>query len=279
MKKWYMIIDIERCEDCNCCFVACKDEHCDNFFAGYTVTQPRHGHRWMNIFRKERGSGSLTDVFYLPLPCMHCDKPPCAAKAGNNAVTKRPDGIVLIDPERARGQKELVAGCPYGAIFWNEEMNLPQKCTFCAHLLDDKWKVPRCVQACPTGALRAVCLEEEEMRKMRESEGLQTYKGSAGKGSAVLYRNLDLFTKAFIAGSVAKEVKGVSDCVEGAKVALWKDSGKLKEAVTDNYGDFKFDGLDEQSGQYVVTIKADDFEEKRVQVDLAESVHLGDIYL
>jgi Fe-S-cluster-containing dehydrogenase component len=88
-------------------------------------------------------------------------------------------------------------------------MNLPQKCTFCAHLIDDKWKAPRCVQACPTGALRAVRLEEEEMRKTREIEGLQVYKGGAGSGSAVLYKNLDLFTKAFIAGSVAKEVKGV----------------------------------------------------------------------
>jgi hypothetical protein len=67
--------------------------------------------------------------------------------------------------------------------------------------------------------------------------------------------------------------------VEGAKVVLWKDSGKLKEAVTDNYGDFKFDGLEEKSGQYVITIKADDFEEKGVQVDLAESVYLGDIYV
>jgi len=279
MKKWYMIIDVERCEDCNSCFIACKDEHCDNTFPGYTAMQPRHGHRWINIFRKERGSGSLTDVFYLPLPCMHCDEPACAAKAKNNAVTRRPDGIVLIDPERARGQKELTAACPYGAIFWNEELDVPQKCTFCAHLLDDKWKTPRCVQACPTGALQAVCMEEGEMRKTREVEGLQAYKKGAGKESAVLYKNLDLFTKAFIAGSVAKEAEGVSDCVEGARVTLWKDSGKLKESVTDNYGDFKFDGLEEKSGQYVVTIKADDFEEKRVQVDLEESICLGDIYL
>ena len=279
MKKWYMIIDVERCEDCNSCFIACKDEHCDNSFPGYTVTQPRHGHRWMNIFRKERGSGSLTDVFYLPLPCMHCDKPPCVAKAKDNAITRRPDGIVLIDPERARGQKELVASCPYGAIFWNEEMDLPQKCTFCAHLIDDNWKAPRCVQACPTGALRAACMEEGEIQKTRENEGLQAYKRGAGNEAAVLYKNLDLFTKAFIAGSIAKEVDGISDCVEGAKVTLWKDSAKLNEVVTDNYGDFKFDGLEEKSGQYVITIRADDFEEKTVQVDLAESVYLGDIYL
>jgi len=53
---------------------------------------------------------------------------------------------------------------------------MAQKCTFCAHLLDDKWKTPGCVQACPTGALQAVYMEEGELRKTWEMEGLQAYK-------------------------------------------------------------------------------------------------------
>jgi Fe-S-cluster-containing dehydrogenase component len=279
MKKWHMIIDVERCEDCNCCYMACKDEHCDNAFAGYSQGQPRHGHRWIDISRKERGSGSLTDVFYLPVPCMHCNDPRCATKAKNDAVTKRVDGIVLIDPEKARGRKELVGACPYGAISWNEEMNVPQKCTFCAHLIDDKWKAPRCVQACPTGALRAVCVEEGEFRKMIDKEGLQVYKPDLRTSPNVVYKNLDLFTKAFIAGSVAKRVNGISDCVEGALVTLSKDGKKIRDLVTDNYGDFKFDGLEEDSGTYVVTIVAERLTEKTIEIHLTESVYLGDIYL
>jgi Fe-S-cluster-containing dehydrogenase component len=279
MKKWHMIIDVERCEDCNSCFVACKDEHCDNSFPGYAEPQPRHGHRWINLFRKERGSGSLTDVFYLPLPCMHCDEPACARKARNNAVTKRSDGIVLIDPQKSKGQKELIGACPYGAIFWNEELDIPQKCTFCAHLIDDKWKAPRCVQACPTGALSSICVEDGELQKIMEKEGLQAYKANAETRPTVLYKNLDRFTRAFIAGSVAKKVNGVADCVEGAKVTLRKDSRSLGEMVTDNYGDFKFQGLAEKSGEYVVTIESEGFAEKKIQVDLVESVYLGDIYL
>ena len=91
---------------------------------------------------------------------------PCLRAAKNGAVVKRPDGIVLIDPQKARGQKALVQACPYGAIWWNEEKQIPQKCTFCAHLLDAGWKAPRCVQACPTGALSvASLLEEEEMKR------------------------------------------------------------------------------------------------------------------
>lgn len=77
MKKWNVIIDLEKCEDCNNCFLACKDEHVDNHWPGYSVSQPKHGHRWINIMRKERGQFPLIDVAYLPIPCMHCDNAPC----------------------------------------------------------------------------------------------------------------------------------------------------------------------------------------------------------
>ena len=46
--------------------------------------------------------------------------------------------------------------CPYGAIYYNEDLNLAQKCTGCAHLLDRGWKEPRCVDVCPTQALELV---------------------------------------------------------------------------------------------------------------------------
>jgi len=30
MKKWYFIIDVEKCENCQNCFLACKDEFAGN---------------------------------------------------------------------------------------------------------------------------------------------------------------------------------------------------------------------------------------------------------
>ena len=38
---------------------------------------------------------------------MHCEKPSCVEAAENNAVYKRPDGIVMIDPEKAVGQRQI----------------------------------------------------------------------------------------------------------------------------------------------------------------------------
>ena len=73
--------------------------------------------------------------------------------AQNKAVYRRQDGIVMIDPVKAKGQKQIVTACPYRVIEWNEEKQIPQKCTFCAHLLDKGEKEPRCVESCPTGAL------------------------------------------------------------------------------------------------------------------------------
>ena len=44
----------------------------------------------------------MIDVAYLPIPCMHCDNAPCIKAGSDGAITKREDGIVIIDPEKAK---------------------------------------------------------------------------------------------------------------------------------------------------------------------------------
>lgn len=279
MKKWHMIIDVERCEDCNNCFLSCKDEHVDNEWPGYSAAQPLHGHRWMNIMRKERGQYPLIDVAYRPTPCMHCDNAPCIKAAKDGAVYKRADGIVIIDPVKARGQEAIVRACPYNAIWWNKEKEIPQKCTLCAHLLDRGWAKTRCVQACPTGALSLLKIEDSEMAEAVKSEKLERLLDDRGTLPRVWYRNLHRFEKCFIAGSVAYEHDGITDCAKGALVRLLKDSNMIREVVTDSFGDFKFDGLDEDSGKYILKIWFGDHKEKIVDVDLNLSVNIGVITL
>ena len=259
-----MIIDIERCEDCNNCFLACKDEHVGNDWPGYAVSQPLHGQRWIDIMRKERGQYPLIDVAYRPTPCMHCDNAPCIKAAKNGAIYKRDDGIVIIDPAKSRGQKALVDACPYDAIWWNEEKDLPQKCTFCAHLLSEGWKEPRCVQACPTGALKFVAADNSAIEKKVETENLEVLHPQYKTLPRVYYKNLYRYSRCFIGGSVAVEVDGVSDCALGANIKLIKDSKTIGETVSDPFGDFKFDNLEENSGIYTLEIKYQDFPPKKV---------------
>jgi Fe-S-cluster-containing dehydrogenase component len=279
MKKWRLIVDVGKCEDCNNCFLSCKDEFVDNEFLGYSVPQPRHEHKWVNIMRRERGQCPMIDVAYLPIFCMHCDRAPCISKTKNGAVYKRDDGIVLIHPIKAKGQKEIVGACPYGAIWWNDELQVAQKCSLCAHLLDEGWKEPRCVQSCPTGALKFIQAEDSEIEKIRESENLEILHPGFGTMPRVFYKNLHLYFRCFIGGSIAVTKNGISDCAEGVRITLMKDSEIVNETLSDNYGDFKFDNLEENSGEYEIEISLEGYSKKRIKINLATSTNLGCLYL
>ncbi|KUO65296.1 MAG: oxidoreductase [Gracilibacter sp. BRH_c7a] len=274
MKKWHLIIDVEKCEDCNNCFLACKDEHIGNEWPGYTLPQPRFGQRWMNIMRTERGQYPLIDVAYRPTTCMQCDDALCV-QASDGAITKRADGIVLIDSLKAKGKKELVNACPYQMIWWNEEEDVPQKCTLCAHLLDQGWKQPRCVQVCPTGALQAVSAEDADLQYMVREESLEVLHPEFNTRPSVYYKNMHRFEKEFIAGSVAVQKGELIDCAESVAVKLLKGNEIIGETITDNFGDFKIDQLTKNSGEYTVEIYSPGVKIKSLPVDLKNSVNLG----
>jgi hypothetical protein len=209
--------------------------------------------------------------------CNHCDNAPCVAK-GEGAVTKREDGIVIIDPVNARGRKDLVDACPYGQIWWNEELLLPQHWPFDAHLIDQGWKQTRGQQACPTGAMKAIKVEDEEMARIAHEQHLEVMKPEAGTKPRVYYRNLWRYSKCFIGGSVSAETNGVVDCVEGATVRLIQNGATVATIATDNYGDFKFDRLDENSGRYTVEVSGLG-RTRAVDVSLSVSVNLGEVRL
>ena len=279
MKNWRMIVDVEKCEDCNNCILACKDEHVDNEWPGYSAAQPRHGQRWMDVERKERGEFPLIDIAYRPTTCMHCADAPCVA-ASEGAIYRRNDGIVLIDPEKAKGRNELIGTCPYGMIWWNEEREVAQKCTFCAHLIDKGWKQPRCVQACPTGALRVEFVDDEEMERIAATEKLQPLHPEFGTRPGVSYANLYRFDSCFIAGSVAIQKNQIIDCAAGVSVVLYRDEQKIAETATDAFGDFKFDGLQENSTGYQVAVAMKGYGLRTLSLErLQKSVNLGVIRL
>jgi Fe-S-cluster-containing dehydrogenase component len=279
MPKWNLIIDVAECTNCQLCTLATMDEYIDNDWPGYAAPMPKHGHRWIDILQKERGQMPFIDIAYVPTMCNHCDDAPCIAAATDGAITKRDDGIVLIDPEKARGQKHLVDACPYGHIWWNEEHAVPQAWTFDAHLLDQGWTKTRGQLSCPTQAMRAVNVEDGEMARMVRDDGLEVLKPELGTKPRVWYKNLWRYSTAFIGGSVSAQANGTVDCVEGATVRLMKDGGAIAETETDNYGDFKFDRLEPDSGAYRVEIDADGHEKKTVEAELTESIYLGEIRL
>ena len=126
--------------------------------------------------------------------------------------------------------------------------------------------------------MRAVSLEDADMARMAREEGLEVMRPELGTKPRVYYRNLWRYSKCFIGGSVSAAANGIIDCVEGAQVRLLKDGRVVGETTTDNYGDFKFDRLDENSGKYVIEISASG-RTRTVEAQLGASVNLGEIRL
>jgi Fe-S-cluster-containing dehydrogenase component len=277
MYKWNMIIDVAECTNCQLCALSAMDEYVGNEWPGVSAPMPRLGHRWIDILQKERGQVPMIDIAYVPTMCNHCDNAPCLAKGGD-AVTKRDDGIVIVDPEKAKGRKDLVESCPYGHIWWNEEHQVPQAFNFDAHLIDQGWQQTRGHQSCPTGAMRAVYVEDEVMARQAKDEGLEVMRPELNTKPRVYYRNLWRYSKCFIGGSVAAESDGAVDCVEGATVRLMQNGATIASTTTDNYGDFKFDKLDENSGRYTIEVSAHG-RTKTAEANLGASISLGEIRL
>jgi len=185
----------------------------------------------------------------------------------------------IIDPVKAKGRKDLVDACPYGAIVWNEEQQLPQNWIFDAHLLDRGWQEPRCAHSCPTDAIEAVKADAAGMARMVSEQKLEVLKPELKTLPRVHYRNLHRFSKNFVGGSVVVSINGTRECLEGAAVTLLMNERALQEVVTDTFGDFKFDGLETSSGRYLVRVAHPVFGTTSMEAAADRTCVLGEIEL
>lgn len=268
-----MLVDLSRCNGCYNCQIACKDEHVDNDWTPIAKPQPDTGHFWMHVANIERGVYPRVKVAYLPKPCMMCTDPSCMKASKGDAVYKRNDGLVIIDPIKSKGQKQIVEACPYRVIYWNEALNIPQKCTFCAHLLDQGWKEPRCVESCPTDAL--VYGEYEELMGIANARGKQVelLNPEYELKPNVLYIDLP---RRFIAGTVY--LGDINECAENVKVTLTDEKGARITAKTNNYGDFEVEGLPADK-KFTVTVEYKGYASQIFKADTKNDVYLGEIML
>ena len=182
----------------------------------------------MKVNEVERGSYPKPKLDYVPdaLPALrrrslHRRSRPTAR------CTAVADGIVIIDPQKAKGQKAIVNSCPYRMVYWNAELELPQKCTLCAHHLDKGEKTPRCVEACPTGALVFGDLDDptSEIAQLTASLDVEVYHPEYDTAPLVKYVGLP---KRFIVGEVVvRDDQG--ECAEGVRSACSRTARRSME--------------------------------------------------
>jgi Fe-S-cluster-containing dehydrogenase component len=269
--KRAFVIDIGRCNGCHCCQIACKDEHVGNDWSPYAKPQPDTGQFWLKLNDYVRGTVPKVKLHYVPVLCQHCDQAPCLeACPVEGAIYRRADGLVIIDPEKCTGCRQCLLSCPYDALFFNEDLNIAQKCSGCAHLLDDGWAAPRCVDICPTGAMKFGD-ESEFAAEIAKA----TLLGPADETRPrVYYLNMP---KRFIGGLVYDPAE--KEIVKGARCTLVdSESGERRFALTDGFGDFWFKDLEE--GTFTLVIEANGFAPTTyASLDTAEDVNLGEIPL
>jgi Fe-S-cluster-containing dehydrogenase component len=270
-----MVIDINKCNGCYNCFLSCKDEYSENDYPPFSSALPDAAKPWMVVKEIERGTCPKIKVDYIPIPCLQCAKPACIEKSPEGAVYKRPDGIVVIDSEKAQGRKEVINSCPHRLITWNEEKNLPQKCSFCVHLLEAGWRAPRCVEACPSGALVFGDMDDpnSELSKLLAETSFEALTPEFGLEPKVVYSGLP---KKMVTGEIVLADKQDS-CPRDVEVTLANETDTLK-TKTDYLGDFEFDGL-AGNQSYTLKIAHTGYKGKEIRVKTHTDVSLGEIVL
>jgi tetrathionate reductase subunit B len=264
------VIDVAACNGCYACQIVCKDEHVANDWSPIAKPQPDTGQFWLRLTEHIRGTVPKVKMHYVARMCGHCREASCMKSCPiPGAIYRRADGLVIVDGDKCTGCKLCVDACEYGALFFNENLNVAQKCTGCAHLLDGgEWKEPRCVDVCPTEAIKFG--EESELAK--EIAKAEVLLPETGCQPRAYYLNLP---KQFVGGTVYDPV--AEDVVIGATCTLTGNGGK-QTTKTDDFGDFWFEGLPE--GKFSLSIAASGFKAKSVDdISTAKSVNLGDIPL
>jgi anaerobic dimethyl sulfoxide reductase subunit B (iron-sulfur subunit) len=155
-KQLGFYLDLQSCSGCKACQIACKDKNGLEVSLLWRRVVEINGGEWLKL-----GDAWLDNTFTynLSTACMHCERPICLEVCPTRAISKRDDGVVLIDANRCMGCRYCEWACPYGAPQFNPTTGVMTKCNLCYDYLD-AGKPPACVSACQMRVLEFGELDE-----------------------------------------------------------------------------------------------------------------------
>jgi len=110
---------------------------------------------------------------YVKWQCQHCEQPACAGVCPVTAITKLPEGPVVINEDKCIGCRYCFQACPYKVPRFDFEKRVARKCTLCYDRIPLlNYMKPACVAACPVGALSFDYRDEIVKRARRRLQQL-----------------------------------------------------------------------------------------------------------
>lgn len=160
--QYGFLVDTRNCVNCQKCVAACRKAN--------NTPDSTPARREVRLFESHFGAKA-----YLSYGCMHCEKPACAEVCPAGAISKRADGIVVVDSERCIGCKYCYQACPFSVPHYTKDGM--DKCDCCLGAGVAPGDEPNCAAACMFGALHYGRLDDLQSscgntaRKVESSTG------------------------------------------------------------------------------------------------------------
>lgn len=141
-----IVVDVGRCLACRSCELACAKAHAGfEDIVSAVLSEARLVPRIRVVDVEGHG---------VPVQCQHCVDAACVAACPTEALCRDEEtGVVLLDGDKCVACMACIIACPFGVIEWHEASESVVKCDLCEGIVGEG-EEPRCVAACPTGALR-----------------------------------------------------------------------------------------------------------------------------
>ncbi len=152
-KQLGFYFNASACTACKACQVACQDKNnlpaamrwrrVVSYGGGSWVPDPQNAGLMLpnNVF-----------VYSISSACYHCVNPLCAEVCPAAAISKKDNGLVLINQDQCIGCRYCEWACPYGAPTYDQTRAVMTKCTGCDDLVAQGQNLA-CVDACVMRAL------------------------------------------------------------------------------------------------------------------------------